>query len=242
MAAAFLLAICAFTPANAQTPGFDGRGWTVGHRQSNGVQTLTDYVLPGQSVEDWRELITSHVFSPAVPLPKFVERLRATLSNGCPSLVWNVIRKDESTLIYEWRDSGCGGWEPQHELGRIRIENGNLYRLTYAVRAKAPWTPEKRTTWLEILGRTPLAEGTVSASTDTAEQSQPMNAQATRVLAERVSFSGLSCPAGRRSEMKRRESGPAGPLLVFLLECTNGAQYTVMVDPSGSVSAFPASK
>jgi hypothetical protein len=103
-------------------------------------------------------------------------------------------------------------------------------------------TPEKRTTWLEILARTPLAEGTVSASADTAEQSQPMNAQATRLLAERVNFGGLPCPAGRRSEMTRREPGPAGPLLVFLLECTNGAQYTVMVDPSGSVSAFLAKK
>src|SRR5262245_32438968 len=170
--AAVLLMLSAIIPANAQTPGFDGRGWTVGHRQSNGVQLLTEYVLPGQSVENWRELVTSHVFSPAVPLPRFVDLLRATLTNGCPSLVWNVIRQDENTLIYEWRDSGCGGWEPQHELGRIRIEGGNLYRLTYAVRPKAPLTPDKRTAWLEILARSPLAEGTLLASADTAERSQ----------------------------------------------------------------------
>src|SRR5262245_37224805 len=107
--AAFLLILSGIAPANAQTPGFDGRGWAVGHRQSNGTQTLIEFVLPGQNVENWRELVTSQVFSRAVPLASFVERLRASLSQGCPSLVWNVIRQEEKTLIYEWRDSGCGG-------------------------------------------------------------------------------------------------------------------------------------
>jgi hypothetical protein len=240
MGAAFLLILSAITPANAQTPGFDGRGWAVGHRQSNGTQTLTEYVLPGQNVENWRELVTSQVFSNGVPLTPFVEQLRSSLSQGCPSLVWNVIRQEERTVIYEWRDSGCGGWEPQHELGRITIEEQSLYRLAYAIKTKAPLAPEKRSAWLEILARVPRAEGTASALPDAA--GQPMNMQATRALAERVDVSGLPCPAGRRSELKRREPGPAGPLLIFLLECSNGAQYTVMVDPSGSVSAFAAPK
>jgi hypothetical protein len=238
--AAFLLILSAITPANAQTPGFDGRGWTVGHRQSNGNQTLIEYVLPGQNVENWRELATSQVFSPAVPLAPFVERLRASLSQGCPSLVWNVIRQEEKTLIYEWRDSGCGGFEPQYELGRITIEERSLYRLAYAIKTKKPLAAEKRSTWLEILSRVPLAEGTVSASADAPERTPGENPQATRALAERVKLSGLECPAGRRSEIKRQEPGPAGPLTVWLLECTNGAQYTVMVDPFGSVSAFPS--
>ena len=239
---AFLLTLSAIVPANAQTPGFDGRGWTVGHRQSNDTQTLTEYVLPGQNVENWRELVTSQVFEQSIPVAPFVQRLRAALSEGCPSLVWNVVRQDEKTLIYEWRDSGCGGWASQHEVGRVTIEGRRLYRLAYAIRTKAPLSAETRSAWIEILARVPLAEGTVSASADTAERSQPMNAQATRALAERVNLSGLPCPAGRRSEMTRQEPGPAGPLLIFLLECSNGAQYKVMVDPSGSVSAFTVSK
>jgi hypothetical protein len=240
--AAFLLILSAITPANAQTPGFDGRGWAVGNRQSNAVQTLIEYVLPGQNVENWRELVTSQVFSHAVPLAPFVERLRASLSQGCPSLVWNVIRQEERTLIYEWRDSGCGGFEPQYELGRITIEERSLYRLAYAIKTKAPLAAEKRSAWLEILERVPLAESTVSASADAAERSPSANTQATRQLAARVNFSGLPCPAGRKSEIKRQEPGPAGPLTIWLLECTNGAEYTVLVDPFGAVSAFPASK
>jgi hypothetical protein len=240
--AAFLLILSAITPANAQTPGFDGRGWAVGNRESNGVQTLIEYVLPGQNVENWRELVTSQVFSPAVPLAPFVERLRASLSQGCPSLVWNVIRHEEKTLIYEWRDSGCGGFEPQYELGRITIEERSLYRLAYAIKTKKPLSADKRSAWLEILERVPPAERAVSASANAAEQSRPADAQATQQLAARVNFSGLPCPAGRKSEIKRQEPGPAGPLTIWLLECTNGAEYTVLVDPFGAVSAFPASK
>jgi hypothetical protein len=240
--AAFLLILSAVTPGDAQTPGFDGRGWTVGHRQSNGVQTLIEYVLPGQNVENWRELVTSQVLSQAVPVAPFVERLRASLSQGCPSLVWNVIRQEEKTVTYEWRDSGCGGFEPQYELGRIAIEDRTLYRLAYAIKTKAPLAAAKRSAWLEILARVPLAEGTASASADAAERSSSVNTQVTRALAERVNFGGFPCPAGRRSEIKQREPGPAGPLTIWLLECTNGAQYTVMVDPFGAVSAFPAPK
>ena len=213
--AAVLLILSAITPANAQTPGFDGRGWTVGHRQSNGVQTLTEYVLPGQNVENWRELVTSQVFSQAVPLTSFVDRLRASLSQGCPSLVWNVIRQDEKTLIYEFRDSGCGGFEGQSELGRVTIEDRSLYRLAYAIKTKAPLTADKRSTWLEILGRVPLAEGPVSAAAAIPELSPLEKMRVTRALAERVNFSGLPCPSGRRSEMMRQEPGPAGPLTIF---------------------------
>jgi hypothetical protein len=241
MAAAFLLTVGAFTSANAQTPEFDGRGWTVGHQQSTGAKTLTEYVLPGQNVENWRELVSSQVFTPAVPLARMVERFRTSLLEGCPSLEWNVIRQDETMVIYEWRDSGCGGFEPQYEVGRMTIADRSLYRLAYAIKTKSPLAPAKRGAWLEILARVPLAEGVMSESVGSAERPSPMPMKVTRALAERVNF-GFDCPAGRSSEIKRQEPGPAGPLTIFLLECTNGARYTVMVDPFGAVSAFPASK
>ena len=54
-------------PAAAQTPAFDGRGWVVGHQQRNANESLTEYVLPGQTVDNWRELVTSTVFFQPVP-------------------------------------------------------------------------------------------------------------------------------------------------------------------------------
>src|SRR5262249_17524046 len=78
--------------AGAQTQKFDGREWAVGNRQENRVEILTEYVLPGQTVENWRELVTSSVFQQAVPLEAFVEKVHTGAARGCPSLVWNLIQ------------------------------------------------------------------------------------------------------------------------------------------------------
>lgn len=128
----------------AEAPKFDGRGWTVGNQQKNARQSLTEYVLPGQTVENWKELVTSTVFTQPVPLAPFVERLRASLSRGCPSLVWNTIRQDEKTAVFEWWDAGCGGFEPQYEMDRVTIEEDGLYRLAYAAKVSGPLAPERR--------------------------------------------------------------------------------------------------
>ena len=156
-AASFLLVLSAAT-ANAQTPKFDGRIWTVGHQDRNDIRVLTEWVLPDQTVENWRELVTSQIFLKPVPIAALTERLRQNLAQGCPSLVWSIIKQDATTIVYEWRDSGCGGSEAQHELGRVTVEGQGLYRLAYAVKTKTPLSAEQRQTWLNILTHVPFAE------------------------------------------------------------------------------------
>jgi hypothetical protein len=102
-----------------------------------------------------------HCLYQLVPLAAFVEKIHSSMFNGCPSLVWNVIRQDGKTVVFEWRDAGCGGFEPQNELDRVTIEKEGLYRLAYAAKVKGPLAPEKRKTWLAILSQVPLAEGAV---------------------------------------------------------------------------------
>ena len=156
-AASVLLLLSAAT-ADAQTPKFDGRLWAVGHQDRNDAQVLTEWVLPDQTVQNWRELVTSQVFLKPVPVAALVERLRRSLMQGCPSLIWNIIKQDETTIVYEWRDSGCGGYEAQHELGRVTIEGYGLYRLAYAVKTRTALPAEQRQTWLNILTHVPFAE------------------------------------------------------------------------------------
>jgi hypothetical protein len=151
-------------PVAAQSPRFDGRGWSVGNRQENAKEILTEYVLPGDTVENWRELVTSTVFHQAVPLDPFIKQLRSSLAEGCPSLVWNVIQQDQRTAIYEFRDDGCGGFEATSEIDRVTIESDKrMYRLGYAVKSKGPLPPARRKEWIGILTQTPLAEGLVGA-------------------------------------------------------------------------------
>jgi hypothetical protein len=147
----------------ASPPKFDGRGWSVGNHAKSARQELTEYVLPGQTVENWKELVTSTVyFDPrhSVPLGRFVDQIHASMSNGCPSLVWNVVRQDDKTVVFEWRDSGCGGFPPQNELDRLTLGPLGVHRLAYAIKLKGPLSSEQRKEWLAILDQVPPAEGT----------------------------------------------------------------------------------
>jgi hypothetical protein len=234
---------------SAEGPRFDGRAWTVGNHQENGREILTEYVLPGQTVDDWKELVTSTIFRQPVPLAAFVERIHASMSEGCPSLVWNVIRQDEKTAVFEWRDAGCGGFEPQNELDRVTIQKDGIYRLAYAAKVKGPLAPERRKQWLDILTRVPLAEigaGQPSSPGGPSQSGSKPGATpktlTTEQLAAGVRKSGWPCPAGLKSEIKGETPGPQGPLIYWTLQCSNGQRYSVLVDPAGSMTSFQTPK
>jgi hypothetical protein len=249
VALACAVGLASWTTAAAQAPpppGFDGRGWTVGHQQANDKQSLTEYVLPGQTVDNWRELVTSTVFFQPVPVARLVDEIHRLMSRDCPSLVWNVIRQDETTAVFEWRDSGCGGFESQTEIDRITIEKDGLYRLAYAVKTKAPLPADKRKQWLGILDQTPLAEGRVSPPAEKPAGRRPA-APMTPTAAQKLSTEQLAagirnvwpCVEPVKSEVKGATPGPGGLLVVYLVECGNGVRYTALVDPSGAVTSFP---
>lgn len=241
----------ALAAGQSQPPKFDGRGWSIGNQQANQKESLTEYVLPGQTVDNWKELVTSTVFFQPVPLDALVDRIHSSMAQGCPSLVWNVIKQDDKTVIFEFRDSGCGGFEAQSEMDRVTIESDGLYRLAYAVKGKGPVAPAKRAEWLAILSQTPLAEGKVAARTrpGAAGRSAPA-AQAPAAakmyssedLAAGVRRSGWTCPKGATSELKGQTPGPVGPLTIWFLECSDGQKFSVMIDPSGAMTSFPAQK
>ena len=228
----------------AQPPAFDGRGWTIGHRQENGTEILTEYVRPGQTVENWQELVTSTVFHQAVPIDAFVNRLRSSLAEGCPSLVWNLIQQDQRTAIYEFRDDGCGGFEATSEIDRVTIESDRrMYRLAYAAKTKGPLAPTRRKEWLDILTLVPPAEGLVGARpaprvsppTSDEKKKTPGKTLSTEELAAGVQKLAWPCPAGVKSEVKGQTPSPKGVLTVYYLECSNGQRFGVLVDPSGSI-------
>src|SRR5262245_51765848 len=231
----------------SQAPQFDGRSWTVGNHQQTATQSLTEYVLPGQTVDTWKELVTSTIFVQPVPIAPFVEKIHSLMAKDCPSLEWHVIRQDERTALFEFRDAGCGGFEAQHELDRVTIEPDGLYRLAYAAKTETPLPAERRQQWLALLSQTPLVEraggvktGLAKPVTSGLDSATIAAAQriATDQLAAAVRKSGGTCPAGVKSEVKSRTPGPQGPLIESIVECSNGQRYTVLVDPSGSVTSF----
>lgn len=240
MGAAWLLMASIAVAAGPDTPKFDGRAWTVGHQQRNDFQSVTEYVLPGQTVENWKELVTSEVYFKPIPIAAVVKMFEAKLSRGCPSLAFTVIRQDEQAALIEWRDSGCGGFEPSSELARFAIEKDGVYRLAYSV--KGSMKPEKRTEWMGLLDKTPLAEGTGRGTTRVPRsevedrERVAVMAKATQVLAGFIRQSGQPC-ANPKAELKEQMPGPAGPLSEWSLECAE-ARYTILVQPNGAMTAM----
>ena len=231
--------------ADSSAPRFDGRAWSIGNRQQSGARTITEYVLPGETVDHWSELVTSHVFNDPdhrVPLASFVSKIRASLETGCSSLVWHTIREDDKTMMFEWHDAGCGGFEPQAELDRVAVGPQGVHRLAYAVytgKAKDALSAKKRDAWIALLAKTPFIEdaGDPADSTATAQRSpsgQPATDRQTRALAGIVARTGSTCVSGVRAEKVEEHNGIGS----WHLECSGNLSYSVLIDPTGAVTVL----
>ena len=220
-------------------PTFDGRRWTVANHQENTTGVLAEYVLPGQSVDTWKELVTCRVFKDpdhVIPLGRFLDRIHEGAVRSCPSLVWNVIQRDESTVIFEHHDAGCGG-SPESNIARLQVGDGGIYSLAYAARIDGPLSPEARKEWITILAQSPRAEGDCgqSAGDAIAPGRVPSGGEGSTVeaLAERIR-QAYPCSAVVKSARQPAEEG----VVIWTVECSSNHVYTVVVGRTGETTVI----
>ncbi len=97
----------AFTTTETVQPIFDDRVWKLGYTATQGDQTLWEYVLSGETVENWSELITVQSFtgSQGSTAPaEAMRRVRDATLHQCPDAMWNAIRESETEVLFEWRE------------------------------------------------------------------------------------------------------------------------------------------
>lgn len=229
--------------ASDATSKFDGRGWTAGNHQEDGTGVLTEYVLPGQTVENWRELVACRLLKDprhVLPLGVYLDKIHES-GTRCQSFVWNVIRQDERTAVYEHHHAGCEGSQPRSDLVRLAVGDGGIYSFAYAVRIKGPLPPEKRKEWMAILSQVPLAHG--ACAQQPAERASPGEARPAgdkrtiEALAERVR-QAYTCPAVVKSARERSEGG----ITTWTLECSDGHAYTILVGRTGETTVIQKPK
>ena len=129
---------------------FDDREWHLGYQVANRQEAAREYVLVGQTIENWKELVTSHYFAHGVPLRDYFEQVKAGLSRGCPSLTTSVLEESDDNMLYEWRHDGCQSYPPQHQIDRVTRSGKGMLQLSF-VEKTAQLSQEKRTAWLAIL-------------------------------------------------------------------------------------------
>ncbi|HHT9111624.1 MAG TPA: hypothetical protein ACFYDZ_10780, partial [Candidatus Brocadiaceae bacterium] len=74
---------------------------------------------------------------------------KAIREKDCPgATVWNVIEKDENSILYEWQSKPCLGWPDQYEIAKIIYGKYNRFQLRYTTKVyQLP--PDKRDEWIE---------------------------------------------------------------------------------------------
>src|ERR1039457_142695 len=112
------------TPSSQQVPErwnfhFDSRQWHIGYQAGDQQGALREYVLPGQTVDNWQELVTSRYSAVRVKPRAMFEYFKSQISRDCPSLQISVIEESSDSILFEWKHGGCQGYPAQHEIQRI---------------------------------------------------------------------------------------------------------------------------
>ena len=139
---------------------FDRRNWELGYQASQGNQYLAEFVLKGETVENWSELVSAQLFvgvQDEVSLGDFMAKTKEIIFQSCPDVAWNVIHQGDQDLMYEWKIASCPKMQDQHEIARMIKSKEGLHILHYAIK-KPEMTPEKREEWIALLNAAQIIE------------------------------------------------------------------------------------
>lgn len=147
------LVVCNVYAAEKAAPVFDGRPWKLGWSQNERGVVIEEYVLDGETVENWSELVTIQFFpglnkktNPDV----FEAMQKMNLSYICPTIKWESLYQSQDERIWKWSISGSPGQEDQSEIARLKRTDEGFHLWHYAVK-KSPIPPEQEKLWLDKL-------------------------------------------------------------------------------------------
>lgn len=131
----------------------DNRGWELGYSASNEAMSLQEYVLPGETVENWSELVGVQVYfglGVIGTLDEYIMNFKRGLLGKCPNSTFNVIEETKDSVLYEWKVEKCANIPDEHMLGRVLASKVNFYHVYYETK-KTPLDSGLKKTWIGIL-------------------------------------------------------------------------------------------
>ena len=149
-----VLTLCSYAFSQEYvTPVFDNRSWELGFSQNQGEVIFEEYVLVGESVENWSELVSIQFF-PGLQKTTNPDIFEAAMHRDlvliCPSVEWVSIYQSADERIWEWNIVNCQGQPAQSEIARLKVTDKGFHVWHYAIK-EAPMSLEKKETWLENL-------------------------------------------------------------------------------------------
>lgn len=132
---------------------FDDRDWQLGFQDEQSGNIIMEYVLEGETVEAWSELVTAQFLggmAGASPrdLADSMEESLYLSSDG--ELDWKVFDEEDDELMYEFILTDDSVHEDQHEIARVIAVDDGLFVIHYVTEG-APMSAETYEMWLDLL-------------------------------------------------------------------------------------------
>lgn len=156
----FLLSSCMLAqpkrytyPEMVQVNVYDNTRWNQGKGGGNENQFITEATPKGQTVNNWKELITLQYYSKNADNYSITQHLKekeSLLTSVCPNIKFNILSESDKDAVYQWSISNCKGQEDQFEVARyIKTDNG-IHRVSYSQKNSNPMQ-EDYEKWLYII-------------------------------------------------------------------------------------------
>jgi hypothetical protein len=130
-------------------------GWKIGSSaEQPNIYSIDEFIREGDDINSWHELLTIQNFALGRNFgspEEFFNRLKASREKECPdSTIWNVLWKDEKSILYESQAKACLGWPEQHEIARIIDGKYNRFVISYTAKVYQIES-DVRIKWIERL-------------------------------------------------------------------------------------------
>ena len=133
----------------------DNKSWTFGSQTRMG----TFLVPKGQTVQNWRELITLQFYPnfKKTPPKEFMNHFLAHLHKNEPAVKSKYISSSFDNALAEWNISNSKRCPNQHGLDRVMKGPQGLHVIHYAIKTNN-WSQTDRNKWLNILNKAKISK------------------------------------------------------------------------------------
>lgn len=112
----------------------DGREWAKGFEHRTEAEFIREYVIKGQKIDDWSELITVWIILKDVNPDAFINHINNEIGKTSIDYKSNISREGANDITLTWSHKGSGQWPAQREIKRaVKFDDG-VYLLSYTVK------------------------------------------------------------------------------------------------------------
>lgn len=135
----------------------DERDWKIGHSARNDALSTTEWVLPGETVQNWSELITLQGFyrvPPDFSPEKFARDVAEGHKKDCASVSLNIVTSSRTEALYERTSTNCASNHVEFDIGKYILGPRTVSSIFYSRRSES--TEIEKRKWIDIINKVEL--------------------------------------------------------------------------------------